>query len=59
MGLMNMDLQVGDNLYLNDIPTTYYSDGAITSFQLRTPNGDYIELYEDGTWEFFRPDKEE
>lgn len=50
-----MGIKVDNNLKITDIPEYFDANGCLgSSITLLTPNGDYIELYDDGNWEFFK-----
>ena len=54
MDFEKFNLKIDECLRITDIHTDYYGDKIEQGIQLLTPNGDYIELYDDGHWEFFK-----
>ena len=51
---LKSNLKIDDCLRITDIHTDYIGEKTEQGIQLLTPNGDYIELYDDGYWEFFK-----
>lgn len=55
---LESSLNLLDKICVTDIHEDCCPDETVMAITLQTPNGDYIELYDDGHWEYFEREDE-
>jgi len=54
---LKSNLKIDDDLLVTDIHEDYFGPNfteCVRGITLKTSNGDYVELYDDEHWEFFK-----
>lgn len=52
------EININDSIKITDIHQDFYGNNSSIGITLQTKNKNYIEIYDDGTWEYFISDED-